>query len=104
MSNTNFAGRSHIYCTTVANKRCRVPASALKPRNAFGAISARRKGKHVQVTVVTDAPNEDMSSISEYELKGDTLIYKRSLQGEKTTYRETCKWIGPVGATASSQQ
>lgn len=100
---SNFAGRSHIICDTTVHKGCRLPASALEKRNVFGAISARRRGKSVQVTVVVDAPNEDMSSISEYSLKGDTLTFKRSLQGETTGYKETCRWIGPVNVASDAQ-
>jgi len=104
MSDTNYSGRSHTYCTTAAHRGCRLPASATKPRNVFGAVSARRRGKFVHVTIVVDAPNEDMSSIGEYEIKGDTLIYKRDLQGQIKGYKETCQWTGPATAATAGQQ
>lgn len=101
---TNFAGRTQISCGTKVHKGCRVPKSALVNRKVFGAVSAQRKGKRVQVTIVVDAPHEDMSSISEYTIKGDTLTFKRSLQGEQPGWRETCNWIGPLDVASGTQQ
>lgn len=105
LNRVNFAGRLHINCKTNVKRGCRVPKGLKLNRKGFGAVSAKLKGKLVQVTSVADAPNEDLSSISEYAIKGDTLTYKRSLQGENSqNFKETCKWIGPVDVAADGQQ
>lgn len=105
INKVNFAGRLHINCKTAVKKGCQVPKGLRLNRKGFGAVSAKLKGKLVQVTSVADAPNEDLSAISEYAIKGDTLTYKRSLQGEDSqNFRETCSWIGPVEVASGGQQ
>jgi len=70
----------------------RVPPAAEREAPADGAVSLKVDGSRVRATFVAENPNADMSSISEYELKGDTLTYKRDLQGQSSNYRETCRW------------
>lgn len=92
LSKTRFVGRTILNCRTQAKKGCRLPRSVKRQQTAEGTVSGKVDGTRVRLTFVAEKPNADMSSISEYELQGDTLTYKRDLQGQSTNYRETCRW------------
>ena len=92
LTKTKFSGRSNLTCTARAKRGCRLPAGVKRKTVAAAAVTGELKGKRVQVTLVMEPPNTHLSSISEYELKGDKIIYKRDLQGESNGWRESCTW------------
>lgn len=104
LSKTRFAGRTKVSCRTRARKGCRLPRSVKRQQTAEGTVTLKVDGSRVRLTFVAEKPNADMSSISEYELKGDTLTYKRDLQGQSSNYRETCRWTGTEMASPAADR
>lgn len=89
---TRYSGRSDVKCTRRAKRGCRLPRGVKSKLVTSAALSGDVDGSRVRVTLVVDPPNSALSSISEYQLKGDELIYKRDLQGNDSNYKETCTW------------
>ncbi len=92
LGKNRYAGTSDVKCNIRAKRGCRLPRGVKSKIIASGTLSGDVKGARVRVSAVFDAPNAALSSISEYELKGDKLIYKRDLQGDAGNYKETCNW------------